>query len=273
MPAQASRMPIWRRRLGWWKLRVRRALAVGMVQCYAVAARRRAVRVGVTVVTVNYNSLPQLRVLLEAVDRYTNRHVDIVVVDNGSTDGSREFLRAHPTVRALLLPVNIGHGPALDLAMFAATTTIVVAFDVDAFPISSDWLPSVVERLENGSAIVGAHLHRAYVHPCFLGMRRSDFTHYRLSFVPVGHPSLSPRRPAPLFLDVGEALSHALSQVYGSFAVDKIAPTSIRGPGMIGTVFGELVYHNLYTTHGVGDAHTEGAAAWQEAVERYLGRT
>jgi glycosyltransferase involved in cell wall biosynthesis len=260
----------WRLRVGWWNLRLHRFAFGLVVRAYRTVASRKPVRDGVTVVTVNYNSLPQVRVLLAALERYTTAPVDVIVVDNASKDGSRAFLRAQPNIRALLLPLNIGHGFALDLAVLSASTSTVVAFDIDAFPISPRWLQTVVDPLEHGAVVAGAHLHRGYVHPCFLALRRSDFLKYRLSFVPVGRCP-SPEVPVTgVYLDAGEAVSHVLSLAYGSNAIHKLPPTSTSGPGVIGTVFGDVVYHNFYSTHGRGEMGKAGAEAWETAVRKYV---
>jgi len=266
-----NRRSHWRLRVGWWNLRAHRLAFGRIVRAYRAVARNKPVRDGVTVVTVNYNSLPQVRVLLTALERYTTEPVDVIVVDNGSKDGSREFLRAQPNVRPILLPLNIGHGFALDLGVLSASTSTVVAFDIDAFPISPQWLQAVAAPLEHGAVIAGAHLHRAYIHPCFLALRRSDFLAYRLSFTPVGRCP-SPEVPASgLYLDAGEAVSHVLSLAYGTKAIHKIPPTSTRGPGVIGTVFGDVVYHNFYSTHGRGEMGKAGVEAWEAAVREYVG--
>jgi glycosyltransferase involved in cell wall biosynthesis len=241
------------------------------VRAYRAVASRKPVRDGITVVTVNYNSLPKVRVLLAALERYTDLPIDVIVVDNASKDRSREFLRAQRNVRSLMLPLNIGHGFALDLAVLSASTSVVVTFDIDAFPVSPGWLQAVTGPLEHGAAVAGAHLHRAYIHPCFLALRRSDFLDYRLSFAPVGRCP-SPEVPASgLYLDAGEAVSHILSLAYGTKAIHKIPPTSSIGPGVIGTVFGDIVYHNFYSTHGQGEMGKAGAEAWEKAVRQYVG--
>ena len=55
-------------------------------------------------------------------------------------------------------------------------------------------------------------------------------------------------------------------------------PTSQRGPGDVGTVFGNIVYHNFYSTRfeTTRDPILDGvvgrddpAAAWQEALALY----
>jgi len=265
-PARAMRL-----RLGWWKTKTNRFAIRSVVRTYRSSARNKPMRDGVTVVTVNYHSLPQLKTLLTALERHTSEPIDVVVVDNASRDGSREFLRSLPNVRSILLPVNFGHGSALDLGVLAAETSVVVTFDIDAFPISSAWLPTVAQALDKGSVIAGAHWNRAYVHPCFAALRRSDFIRHRLSFAPVGRCPSAAVPATGVYLDAGEAVSHVLSLAYGSKALHKIPPSSIRGPGAIGTVFGDIVYHNFYSTHVRGERGEAAARAWDEAVREYVG--
>jgi len=50
-------------------------------------------RPGVTVVTVNWNSLHYLERMLAAVEAMSPPGTEILVVDNASSDGSREFVR------------------------------------------------------------------------------------------------------------------------------------------------------------------------------------
>jgi glycosyltransferase involved in cell wall biosynthesis len=230
-------------------------------------ARRRRLVPGVTVATVNYNSLPFLRVLVGAVRRFAPE-AQILVVDNGSTDGSVEWLAAED-VTVMRLRQNIGHGPALDLAFFRVRTEIAIALDIDAFPISPQWLPTLLALLDDGAEVAGAcqtpgatHYGREYIHPCCLAMRTRDFVRRDQSF-----------RARPEQWDVGEELS------LRSARIGPLPPTSIRGPGAVGTVFGNVVYHNYYsvrfsvTTADRIDWVDRGQPelAWSEAVEQYLG--
>jgi glycosyltransferase involved in cell wall biosynthesis len=266
--------PTWPRsarvRLSWWKEHAKGSAAGGVARAYRMAAAKKPVRDGVTVVSVNFHSLPQLRALLAGLDRYTKDDVDVLIVDNGSKDGSREFLRSNPEVRSILLPVNLGHAAALDLGVLAADTSTIVTFDIDAFPISPEWLTAVTEPLAYGAKVAGAHFHRAYIHPCFLALRRSDFVDHRLSFAPLGHWPKGDVPAAGVYMDVGEAVSHMLSVIYGTRAVHKIPVTSTRGPGPIGTVFGDVVYHNFASTHGRGEHKRWAAEVWDSAVGQYL---
>jgi glycosyltransferase involved in cell wall biosynthesis len=246
------------------------ALVVPVVR---VRARRRLSRLvpgAVTVVTVNWNSRDYLRTLLRLVPRRSPGDVRILVVDNDSRDGSRELLAGLPDVRLLGLPVNLGHDLALDLGFLSVETEFVVALDVDAFPVHDRWLDELLGPLHAGSAISGARLNRQYVHPCCLAMRTERFVRRRHSF----REHYRPRKEGiDASGDIGEELSGREAGNLHFFD-----PTSQRGPGDIGTVFGGLVYHNFYSTRFSatradvldGRVHRDDpVAAWHEALDRY----
>jgi glycosyltransferase involved in cell wall biosynthesis len=230
-------------------------------------ARLRRFAPGVTVVTVNYNSLPFLQVLVGAVRRFAPE-ARLLVVDNNSTDGSVEWLAAQG-VTVMRLGQNVGHGPALDLGFLSVRTEVAIALDVDAFPISPDWLPTLLALLDDGADVAGAcqkaaatQYGRDYIHPCCLAMATRDFVRRNYSF-----------RAHKDRWDVGEEISLRSSRI------GALPPTSIRGPGAVGTVFGGVVYHNYYsvrfsvTTADRIDWVDRGQPelAWSEAVNQYLG--
>jgi glycosyltransferase involved in cell wall biosynthesis len=238
----------------------------------ARASRRlAALEAGVaTVVTVNWNSAEQLRTLLRLVRSRSPERTRILVVDNHSRDESRALLSATPDVEAINLPINLGHDLALDIGFLAVRTEFVVALDVDAFPLHGEWLRELLQPLDSSATIAGARLNREYVHPCCLAMRTRTFVERKHSF----RNRYRPRRDGKdASGDVGEIMSQR--ETPRLFFFD---PTSQRGPGDVGTVFGGLVYHNFYSTRFNGtdavvlDDHvrqSDAEAAWNEAVERY----
>lgn len=207
-------------------------------------------RAGITVVTANWNTLPFLEVFVESVRRRSPAGTGIVVVDNGSTDGSREYLRSRSDIDSVLLPINIGHGRALDIGVARARTRVIAVLDIDAFPVSDHWLRECQEALDSGKMICGASVHRSYVHPCFLVARRQTLLKEGPSMRAQGRYPRPGRRRLGVFLDTGEALSQALLVRYGSKAFHILPITSVDGPGLYGTVFGGLVYHNFHATTG-----------------------
>jgi hypothetical protein len=226
---------------------------------------------GVTVLTVNWNSWDHLAVLIDVVTRRSPAGTQILVVDNGSADGSRNRIGSLPQVSSVLLPANVGHELALDLGVLLCDTEFVVALDVDAFPLHDRWLEELLEPLAAGARISGARLNREYVHPCCWAMRTARFVEQGHSFRAYYRPR-APGRDASG--DVGEVMSEREAPRLHFFEV-----TSQRGPGDVGTVFGELVYHNFYATRfratveqTLDDlvAAEDPERAWEEALRRYV---
>jgi glycosyltransferase involved in cell wall biosynthesis len=246
-------------------------------------AARRALKQGVpseaTVVVVSWNSLPFLKVTLDAVRRLSPSSTRILVVDNGSRDGSRPYLKRREDVQSLLLPANLGHETAMDLGFLRARTEFVVALDVDAFPITSDWLSQLIRPLRDGYRVSGAHHLRFYVHPCCMAMRLKDFVHGDHTFLArrSGHFKRSLEQTEVTGWDTGELIS--LKESPALYFFDR---TEVRGPGALGTVFGDLVYHNFYSTRHLLEADPDKATlddisrrealdAWSDSTRRYLG--
>jgi len=224
-----------------------------------------------TIVTVNWNSWPHLEVLIDVVRRRSPAGTEIIAVDNGSADESRRRLGEQSDAKGLLLPANVGHELAMDLGVLLAETEFVVALDVDAFPLHDDWLERLLAPLSEGAQVSGARLNREYVHPCCWAMRTARFVERKHSFR-AHYVHRTEGRDASG--DVGEEISAAEAPNVHFFEV-----TSQRGPGDVGTVFGDLVYHNFYATRfnatsdqtldqvvGVDDPRR----AWEEALDRWV---
>ncbi len=217
-----------------------------------------------TVLTVNWNTLEYLEAVVEAIQRFSPAGTEIVVVDNASSDGSPAYLNAAP-VRWLRVPVNLGHGPAMDLATRLVRTEYFVTLDVDAFPVSDDWLQVLRDHLDRGSEVVGGRLYRAYAHPSMMAMRTRRFRDHDHTFI------RSAWRTSEDFVhgeswDVGELISRREEP-----NVALIEASEVRGPGVIGTVYGGIVYHNGVSAHGRAENRADGRDAWAEARARFLG--
>lgn len=87
--------------------------------------------VSVSVVIVNFNTRSHLEKCLDAL-----RSVhEIIVVDNGSTDGSVELLKALPHVRSILNADNLGFGAANNQGIEIATGDVILLLNSDAYPV------------------------------------------------------------------------------------------------------------------------------------------
>jgi len=85
-------------------------------------------RIGVAV--VNWNTRDLLRECLTSAVR--DGATDIVVADNGSSDGSIEMVtREFPSVTLLVNPSNPGYGAAANAAMQKCTSAYILALNSD----------------------------------------------------------------------------------------------------------------------------------------------
>jgi glycosyltransferase involved in cell wall biosynthesis len=246
------------------KFRANRLLATTAAGTSRFVARHRRTRIEpgrFTVITVNWNTADFLADLIRGVRRYSP-DADLLVVDNASTDDSRAVIR-RTGVRALLLPVNLGHGPALDLGVGRVRTEFFATLDVDAFPVREGWLDALRAELDAGNVVVGGHMHRGFAHPSMLAMRTRDFRDRHHSFIR-SHWQTGEFVHGESW-DVAERIS---MREPGRVAL--IEPSEVRGPGVIGTIYGGLVYHNWFSAQGPEERRAEARTAWSEAVARFL---
>ena len=87
----------------------------------------------VTIVIPNYNGLKFMEPCFKALNMQICRDFDILVVDNGSTDGSVEWLKEQG-IPAIFLPENTGFSGAVNVGIKAASTPYVILLNNDTEP-------------------------------------------------------------------------------------------------------------------------------------------
>ena len=118
---------------------------------WKVGGRRRQPRDGpsqppraASVVIPNWNGKDLLAKYLPSVIEAMGDN-EIIVVDNGSTDGSAEFVRtAFPQIKLLALPRNLGFGGGSNAGFRAATNDVVVLLNSD-MRVAPDFLDPLLE--------------------------------------------------------------------------------------------------------------------------------
>lgn len=103
----------------------------------------------VSVIIPNWNGLAHLPACLASLGAQTYRDFEIVVADNASTDGSREWIaREHPEVRLIALDGNYGFAGACNAGLRAARGEIVSLLnnDTEADP---RWLETIAAAFEH----------------------------------------------------------------------------------------------------------------------------
>ena len=84
----------------------------------------------VSVVIVNWNGLAQLRECLDSL-RACGRALELIVVDNGSSDGSVEYLRRQSDVSTVFNDRNTGYAPANNAGIARARGDFVLLLNND----------------------------------------------------------------------------------------------------------------------------------------------
>ena len=158
----------------------------------------------VSIVTVSYDTYFFVRLLVEKMRQFVgDRPYELIVVDRGSRDGTREWLGAQADVRLLTAKAQRrghGHGEAAEGGIKEARYETIVLLDSDAHPIDPTWLELTADRLDSHHPLAGPIFHGMhegnpqgwYIHPHFLTFRRADLG---------GLIKLQPTRPG---FDTGE---------------------------------------------------------------------
>jgi glycosyltransferase involved in cell wall biosynthesis len=224
----------------------------------------------VTVLINNYNYGRFLRDAIESALNQTYRNVEVVVVDDGSTDESREILNSYGNRIVSVLKENGGQGSAFNAGVAASRGEIICLLDSDdSFDTSK--VERVIPHCVPGSMVY----HRLRLDPdgeLFPGSSAGDADPYgyaqRYRFVPyVGSPTsgLTFRR------DLALRLTPLPTEDVRKCADDFL----VRGAALTGKVIGIPDVLANYRVHG-GNAwyFTQGQKSRQflVALEGYLNR-
>jgi GT2 family glycosyltransferase len=102
----------------------------------------------VSVIIPNWNGAHHLPDCLGSLQRQRYRPFEVIVVDNGSTDGSLALLaRDYPEVRVIPLGENRGFAPGCNVGLRAARGDIVVLLNNDT-EVDPGWLEAIVAAFE-----------------------------------------------------------------------------------------------------------------------------
>lgn len=108
----------------------------------------------VTVIIPNYNGLSFMKPCLEALERQTYQGFEILVVDNGSTDGSARWLEEQG-VPSILLKENTGFSGAVNAGIRASETPYVILLNNDT-EVCPDYVKELVRCMERSPKIFSA---------------------------------------------------------------------------------------------------------------------
>ncbi len=137
----------------------------------------------VSICVLNRDGEDHLRRLLAGLRRTTYRSFELVLVDNGSSDGSVELVRSTDVGAPVTIIENAENASFSDgnnQAVAAGSGTYVLLLNNDIEPVADGWLGRLVDTLEGrDAAAVGARL--VYPRRPGLGTNQGDTVHPDLS--------------------------------------------------------------------------------------------
>lgn len=98
-----------------------------------------------SIVIPTYNERHMLEECIQAIETYTDRPYEVVVVDNGSTDGTLEFCEGK-SVTLVSLPQNRGFPEACNHGLMAASGEQLLLLNNDVV-VSRGWLGNLLDCL------------------------------------------------------------------------------------------------------------------------------
>jgi len=102
----------------------------------------------VSIVVLNYNGKHHLKTCLDSLLKTDYPSFEIILVDNGSTDGSIEFVRFnYPIIRVIRLKRNYGTAIGYDVGVLEARGEYVAILNND-IEVDPQWLKSLIENIK-----------------------------------------------------------------------------------------------------------------------------
>ena len=97
-----------------------------------------------SIVIPNWNGKQFLQVCLDSLREQTYTNTEVIIVDNASSDGSQDFIKAnYPEVKLIELPENRGFTGACNVGMEATEGEIVSLLNNDT-EVDSGWVEAIV---------------------------------------------------------------------------------------------------------------------------------
>ena len=104
-----------------------------------------------SIVIVTFNQLWATRQCVDSILMRTDEAVELIFVDNGSTDGTPDYLQSIPGARVILNSDNRGFAPAVNQGLQIASGQQLLLLNNDCI-VTTGWLDGLLEALYDDSA-------------------------------------------------------------------------------------------------------------------------
>jgi GT2 family glycosyltransferase/2-polyprenyl-3-methyl-5-hydroxy-6-metoxy-1,4-benzoquinol methylase len=105
-----------------------------------------------SIVILTLNNLEYTKQCIESIRRYTPEAYEIIVVDNGSKDGTIEYLESQPDIKLIKNPTNLGFALGNNIGMKEARGDYIVVLNNDTI-VTQGWLTRLIACAESDPSI------------------------------------------------------------------------------------------------------------------------
>jgi len=108
----------------------------------------------ISIIIVTYNSLSDIGRCLSSIQAGTNLPYEVFIIDNNSTDGTKDCLRDLKGVHVIINDENIGFSKACNQGIQRASGEYIVLLNPDT-AVTTDWAWRMLLHFKNGVGAVG----------------------------------------------------------------------------------------------------------------------
>ena len=126
-------------------------------QYLARAGRRRLSNYALTsIVIVTFNQLGFTKECIDSIHIRTDEPIELILIDNGSTDGTPDYLQSIPRAKVILNSDNRGFAPAVNQGLQIATGQQLLLLNNDCV-VTTGWLDGLLHALydHDSTGLVG----------------------------------------------------------------------------------------------------------------------
>ncbi|MGO4699347.1 glycosyltransferase family 2 protein [Paenibacillus sp. 2TAB26] len=108
---------------------------------------------GTSIIIPTYNQLNYLRNCIESIHKYTPQSYEIIIIDNGSTDGTAAYLKSQAgRLRYKIFQENLGFSGGVNQGLMMAKGTSILILNNDTI-VTKNWLSNLLSCLNSNPSI------------------------------------------------------------------------------------------------------------------------